>query len=316
MNFDALNKKLKSRKLGLKFVSVLFAVSLFFANAALAEVAPTVSEISPIAGSTAGETNVTITGTGFLTANGVDSYTKVLLHGDGAGASFIDSELVPKTVTAVGNATQSATQSKFGGKSMYFDGSGDYLDLATSADFGLGTGDFTVDCWVNFSTVTNAIFVNTTSSANGFFFQYYSGAFTFGQNNVGFAINTPWTPSTNTWYHVAVTRASGITKGFVNGTQIASVSDTYNYANNILRVGESVNGYLDEVRVSKGIARWTSNFTPPTTQYYPQPTLTIGGTSATNVSVTSQTQSPLQPQLTLRVQLTSLSQIMTDNLQP
>ncbi|HBI33866.1 MAG TPA: hypothetical protein DDY44_01795 [Candidatus Moranbacteria bacterium] len=252
------------------------------------ELPPTVSGISPSAGSPAGGTSVTISGTNFLVGD-VDTYTKVLLHGDGTGASFVDSELIPKVVTAVGNATQSAAQSKFGGKSMYFDGSGDYLDLATSADFGLGTGDFTVDCWVNFSTVTNAIFVNTTSSANGFFFQYYNNAFTFGQNNVGFVINTPWTPSINTWYHIAVTRASGTTKGFINGTQIASVSDNYNYANNILRVGESVNGYLDEVRVSKGIARWTSNFTPPSAEYHSQPMLTFGGIYATNVAVTNPT---------------------------
>lgn len=60
-----------------------------------------------------------------------DEYTKLLLHMDGVGNTFIDSA-TNKTVNTRGNVTQSTTQSKFGGKSCYFDGDGDYLDIATS----------------------------------------------------------------------------------------------------------------------------------------------------------------------------------------
>lgn len=82
---------------------------------------------------------------------GNDLYTKLLIHGDGTGNAFTDSSSGNKSITAHGNATQSSTQSKFGGKSMYFDGSGDYLSTSDNTDWNFGTDNFTIDCWVYFS---------------------------------------------------------------------------------------------------------------------------------------------------------------------
>jgi hypothetical protein len=79
---------------------------------------------------------------------GNDKFTKLLLHGDGTGNSFVDSSASEQTITAVGNVTQSTAQSQFGGKSILFDGTGDYLSIADNEDLDLGTGDFTIDTWI------------------------------------------------------------------------------------------------------------------------------------------------------------------------
>ena len=92
-----------------------------------------------------------------------------------------------------------------------------------------------------------------------------------GGNNYG----TTWLPVVDTWYHVAITRASGTLRHFIDGTQVGSnitatdnvsTSDTL-YVGSNQSPGDYWDGYLDELRISKGIARWTSNFTPPSTQY-------------------------------------------------
>jgi hypothetical protein len=86
----------------------------------------------------------------------------------------------------------------------------------------------------------------------------------------------PWSPSTGTWYHVALVRGGNQMRAFVNGSQIGTTqtfSDTIANATSNLTVGAYgtpgtyLNGWLDEVRVSKGVARWTSTFTPPTGPY-------------------------------------------------
>ena len=80
---------------------------------------------------------------------GVDTYTKLLLHNNSndSSTSFIDSSGTGKAVTANGDAKISASQSKFGGSSALFDGTGDYLSLADSDDWNFGSGDFTIDGW-------------------------------------------------------------------------------------------------------------------------------------------------------------------------
>lgn len=91
-------------------------------------------------------TQVTITGDGFAT--NVDSDTKLLLHFDGTGTSFVDSSPTPKTgIQAYGSATQSATQSRFGGKSLYCALAADYVTVPNSSDFAFGNGSFTIDWW-------------------------------------------------------------------------------------------------------------------------------------------------------------------------
>lgn len=211
---------------------------------------------------------------------GVDSYTKLRLPMDGNNGSaiFTDCSLSPKTVTAYGNAQISTTRSKFGGSSAYFDGDGDYIDCSTSTDLVLGTNDFTVDLWINPSAVDSTYRRIVTSIQAAF----TAGSFCIRLSNTnkitfvtfGFTLTSTTTPVTGTWYHVAVVKNSGTVKLYINGTEEASSADTNNYTEGVRYVGGNYNGtsehyygYVDELRISKGISRWTSNFTPPLSEY-------------------------------------------------
>ena len=91
---------------------------------------------------------------------GVDSTAvKLLIHGnEGSGQSFTDSSLSNHTVTAVGDATHSTTQSRFSGGSIFLDGTGDYLSVTDSSDWAFGTGDFTMDMWVYSTNLNNVVY--------------------------------------------------------------------------------------------------------------------------------------------------------------
>lgn len=186
----------------------------------------------------------------------------------------------PKTITAYGDAKVSTAQAQFGGASAIFDGTGDYLSIPDSADWAFGTNNFTVDCWVRFSASTNdqMIYAQGTNEIN--LQQLYMH---FVDNTLHFVLNGgttfdhswAWTPSLNTWYHVALVRSGSSWYAFVNGSSLgtntssASIGDytgafiigaNYNVAVNFL------NGYVDEFRVSN-IARWTANFTSPSSAH-------------------------------------------------
>lgn len=195
-----------------------------------------------------------------------------------------DYSTTPKAVTSVGNAAVSATQKKFGAKSCYFDGTGDYLSLISSSGFGFGTGDFTVEVWLYPTSVTGSdkgiIDLRTGSveplsgftlfldSTQGFRLAVWDNTAKFG------AVGNP--PAANQWSHVAVTRSGGTLRGFINGTQQWSLAHTKDLAAaNVAGVGGSAAdtmlgsspyaGYMDEIRITKGIARYTADFTVPAT---------------------------------------------------
>lgn len=267
------------------------------------EFAPTVSSIDPTSGPVSGGTDVTISGSNF--SGGIDANTKLLLHGDGSGSSFADSSLDPKTIAANGNATQSATQSKFGDKSAYFDGSGDYLAIPDSDDWNFGTGDFTIDYFVYQKSYASSHFNQQMHLSQSSYPTAWWSLFTMNNNGtLYFEVNgipvfqtAAGAIKLNTWQHVAVARKDGVTKLFIDGALMSNAADTNNYPNVAapLRIGAQntdimwFDGYLDEVRISKGAARWTSDFTPLTSQYTLQPEVDFGGVQATDVSVTSAT---------------------------
>ena len=85
-----------------------------------------------------------------------DSSTKLMFHMEGSGASFTDSA-TSKTVTTNNDVTQTTAQYKWGTRSAVFDGSGDYLSLADSGDWDFGSGDFTIDSWVRFNSVSGQL---------------------------------------------------------------------------------------------------------------------------------------------------------------
>lgn len=214
-----------------------------------------------------------------------DSYTKLLLHCNGADAatSFVDSALT-KTVTANGTAQLDTAQKKFGSASGLFDGDSDYLSLADSADWNLSNGAFTIDFWARWAALpANGVhmgFVTHFTDVNNrwIFFMANDG----GTYNLKFYAAPTYvdageamTLSIDTWYHLAVVRSGDSWYFFLNGTQLGTtITDNRtlgDFTDFIIGKDFSTSGYfngwIDEFRVSKGIARWTANFTPPTQEY-------------------------------------------------
>jgi hypothetical protein len=199
------------------------------------------------------------------------SKVQLLLHMDGANASttFTDNSSVPKTITVNGSSQISTAQSKFGGASGLFS-TNDKLTVS-GAGLALGTGDYTIETWVYLTSLPNTqvgiIGADDwwigISGGNAFFTTVKTGLFSIVNGSAA---------STNTWYHLAVTRASGTTKLFVNGVSVGSPgsNDTANQAATTVYVGAytpsdpGMVGYLDDVRITVGYAFYTTNFTPPT----------------------------------------------------
>ena len=210
---------------------------------------------------------------------GPDSYTKLLLHFDG------DESDSAHPATIVGDTKIVASQSKWDG-SLYFDGNGDYLNIPDSEDLELGSGDFTIDCWVNFSSIasTKNFIAKKTSPGglpwDGYLFGISNGTIRFLGSTSGSAWDWIFQDgisiSTGTWYHFAAVRNGSEFKYYINGVQIGATrtvsgslfNNTGEFrVGSVAGYGEYMYGYLDEVRVSKGVARWTSNFTPPSEPY-------------------------------------------------
>ena len=168
------------------------------------------------------------------------------------------------------------------GNGINFDKSGDYLSLGSSSDFTMGTGDFTVECWVYMRSVSVGIingFWQISSTSGGLQTSSYGDTLAVAwDNTVGwqtYGAGT-WTASmspaaaTNTWYHTAYVRSSGTSKLYINGTAVISQADTNNYNGTYMAIGGyySTNylmgGVISNLRVVKGTAVYTGNFTPPT----------------------------------------------------
>ena len=178
----------------------------------------------------------------------------------------------------VGNAQISTTQSKFGGSSMYFDGTGDYLSAKNNPALQLGSGDFTVEFWLyaNSSSANHGL-VASDQTGSGYWAILIASNTIYWQNVNGSSnlFSTSYSSYYNQWVHVAFVRYSGTTKLYLNGAYIAGAADSSNYngAAGAYDVGRDVDngayltGYINDLRVTKGIARYTSNFTPPTTAF-------------------------------------------------
>ena len=171
----------------------------------------------------------------------------------------------------------------YGTGSLEFDGSGDYLKIPQNDDLELGSGDYTIECWVNISaaasvggifskglpstlnTSTWSLEFNTTNNYVSWYVQAASTSYIItGSQNI----------KTSKWIHIAVTRSGNDTKLFVNGVQdgstytggytIATGGDLYLGTGFYDPTTRTITGYIDDFRITKGVARYTSNFTPPT----------------------------------------------------
>jgi hypothetical protein len=207
--------------------------------------------------------------------------TQLLLNFTNAG--ILDNSAKNDLVT-VGNAQISTAQSKFGGGSMYFDGTGDYLQNRLTDLTNFGTGDFTMECWI-YPTASGSLraIVDTRgtdiNAAYGWFLSASDKLDFLYKGSSPFRLTSSGSVSTNTWTHVAVCRASGTLRLFINGNidGSATVTDSLNgaagtrigggYADGSGNPGFYLTGYIDDLRITKGIARYTGNFTPPTAAF-------------------------------------------------
>lgn len=192
-------------------------------------------------------------------------------------AAFSDDSPSIKAVINAGGVTRSEI-AKFG-TSAYFDGSStSYLSIPSSADFQFGQGDFTIEAWIYIPSGISgsyAAICDTRSAPQG------AGAVLFkldsslrlgyyGAN--GGEVNSSATVPLAQWVHVALSRVSGIGRMFINGEVVATFTDGDNKLPNGCRVGRvydmanpGFTGYIDELRITKGVGRYVAGFTVPDT---------------------------------------------------
>lgn len=214
---------------------------------------------------------------------GNDAFTKLLLHCDGADASttFTDSSSLGHTITRSGTVEVDTAQSKFGGASALFAGSGG-LQPPDHADLEPSNADFTIDFWVRCSSWsgTQALFMKGDNADywTGFYASGTTLSFTATTNNGGynFANYSSGGLTNNTWQHIAASRVSNGLHIFLDGTLLTAIDvgtlTMHNFAHGWgIGVrndgGIPFSGWMEEIRFSKGIGRWTATFTPPTSAY-------------------------------------------------
>lgn len=223
---------------------------------------------------------------------GNDQFTRVLLHFDGAdaatGVTDVAAGASAHTFTANGNAQlDTGTTPQFGTAAGLFDGTGDYWSTPDSADFTMGSADFTLDFWFNINTSgngTNRLICGQMDAAgNNSSISFAAligttGLCTFRVGQGGSAIDATAVSAITTtgWHHFAGVREGGNIKLYLDGVleKTTACTGAINNSSEILAIGRlgafttlTYYGSIDEFRVSAGIARWTANFTPPTAAY-------------------------------------------------
>ena len=202
-----------------------------------------------------------------------------MLPMDGTNGSTTFTDVKGHTFTASGNAQIDTTQSKFGGASGLFDGTGDLVSSANHADWDVGSGDFTIECWVRpaaISTTRNIATKRADSSGYAPFLIYIDtsgkAGFTLSTSGSGWNVNILSVAAmytAGTWAHVAMCRQSSNVYCWVNGVSAGTGSASGAVMTNTqpLCIGangdatQSFNGNIDDFRITKGVARYTSSFT-------------------------------------------------------
>lgn len=208
---------------------------------------------------------------------------------DGATSTTDESPTTPHAITFNGSAQIDTAQAATGNSSLLCDGTTDYVTAPDNADWDFGAGDFTVECYVRLATVKNSQFVAHWLAAGGagtasWTLYYESGALLARWYTAAGTLRTlsyTWTPSTNTQYHLAWDRdATGKFRTYINGVRVAVATysaETLRNGSGLLQIGDllgfagyGLDGHIDGVRVTKGVARYAtdSTFTPPTS--YPR----------------------------------------------
>ena len=210
--------------------------------------------------------DVTVTSGSFITFTGITPPNGSLIDVTGT---------VPTTYSSITPVSYSTS----------FNGSSQYLTLASNAALAFGTGDFTIECWVNSSNWK-------TSTAAPIFISAVTGGMFFGTNGTNFVVRaysvadqlaTATLPALNTWTHVAAVRIGTTLSLYYNGALITSTTNSYNFLQGAVYIGNDAatayyQGYISNLRITKGVGVYTGAFTPPqsplqATQIYGGPTI-------------------------------------------
>ena len=237
---------------------------------------------------------ITLTGLYEGTAgSSADTRISLLLHFDGSDGATTTTDDGPdeRTITLAGNAQLDTAQKKFGTASLLLDGNGDLASAADDGDFDFGSGDFTVEGFFRISSLGNNVFFshweNGDAAGQSFYLVHFNGS-----NTLRFAYRLTtgivessytWEPSADTFYHIAVVRYGTTLKVYIDG--VAVISDSVSTTSLIasedpFRIGAfndattasptlewEFAGHVDEVRVTKGQARYIANFVPTTSAF-------------------------------------------------
>jgi hypothetical protein len=192
--------------------------------------------------------------------------------------NFTDAGVVDNTmlnnIETFGDVRVSRAVSKFGAGALYFDGTGDYLSIPNNFWMNLGA-TFTIEFWF-YRTANAAMRIlsrqDSSSPYNGYNISYGEVAGQWYFDASGTSITFADGGLSDQWVHYAwvVNGTSG--KVYRNGTSVGTATQSAQTpsTNTTLLIGmregstNYLNGYLDDLRISKGVARYTSNFTPPT----------------------------------------------------
>ena len=198
--------------------------------------------------------------------------TSLLLLAQNAG---IFDNTGKNNLETVGNAQIDTSVVKYGTGSMEFDGTGDYCVLPSNPNLALGSGDFTIEMWL-YSTTTGAAqnILDARLSSTGYTIQKAATNEIYFYSEVAASTIVEAALTANQWVHVAIVRSSGTITLYLDGTSADTGANTSNYTSQIAVIGarfskdqQYYTGYLDDFRITKGVARYTAAFTPPTAAF-------------------------------------------------
>jgi len=215
---------------------------------------------------------------------GIDPYEKqttLLMHMDGSNNSVIFKDDLNTPITVLGTSALTTSLAKFGSACAHFNGTGTGL-RAPSSVFDFKAGDFTVEAWVNLKAMPasdswaswNSMFVlagvGTYNTSDGFNCMIGTTRLSVQNNEVQFNSLTPHGMVVNTWYHLSYVRSNNVLTFYVNGVSTGSIPFTvtlgtgaFSWIANEAGQGAYLNGYVDELRITRA-ARYTSGFAVPT----------------------------------------------------
>ena len=215
---------------------------------------------------------------------GIDSNTKLMLHMDGTnnGTSWTDESTASHGVSATGQVVTQTGTKKMGTASTWFPGTADYLTVADTTDFALGSSSATWDFWIRWTDITtNSINMVIDRTAGGLGYQFYwtPNQWRLWANGLtNTYVTGAQTPTLNTWYHVALVKTGTAYKIWLDGVDIstgntgsgnftdATSGTSLKIGADIANANREIFANIDEFRISNS-ARWASAFTPNSIPY-------------------------------------------------